>query len=474
MEPRRYDVLVVGAGPAGSIAALVLARAGARVALLDKARFPRDKACGDFIGPRGLQVLADLGVPEPAGLDVGDMVVVGPTGRRVVLPCFDGVTYPGRARAVPRTVLRRRPPGRRPRRRGRRRWRAGPPAPLGSGAGLEGFGLDGGPSRPGRLRDRGRRRHQPRGRGAPGWSRRPGCCGASPCAATSTRPSTLPAITLWEQTPWRAFPGYGWIFPGPDGVANVGVGVGTLADRQAGSEAVRVLPAYLGHLGELGLLDRVPTGTGSRAGWGAGSRWAWSGTAPAAGRVLLVGDAAGLVNPLQGEGIAQAMTSGRAAAESSWARRGVPPAGTGTGPGPDPPPLPADHRRRSCRAGGPAPGRGRGGPAAHRPGARAGRWPAVGASSGTSCSRGRRPGRARTRGRRPPRAWGARSPPGPRCRGGSTPPTGTRGGQALGYRPGRPSGGGQVPAHCGGAPAPRGQPVGGQEGRAVGPVVDHG
>ena len=94
MSSRRFDVLVVGAGPAGSIAALVLARAGAHVALLDKAQFPRDKACGDFIGPRGLQVLADLAVPEPPGLDVGDMVVVGPTGRRVVLPASTGSHIP--------------------------------------------------------------------------------------------------------------------------------------------------------------------------------------------------------------------------------------------------------------------------------------------------------------------------------------------------------------------------------------------
>jgi hypothetical protein len=125
----------------------------------------------------------------------------------------------------------------------------------------------------------------------------------------------LPAITLWEQTPWRAFPGYGWIFPGPDGVANLGVGVGTLADRQAGSAAVRVLPAYLRYLADLGLLDRVPDGNGPRrlGGW---LKMGMVGTVPAAGRVLLVGDAAGLVNPLQGEGIAQAMTSGRAAARA--------------------------------------------------------------------------------------------------------------------------------------------------------------
>jgi flavin-dependent dehydrogenase len=125
----------------------------------------------------------------------------------------------------------------------------------------------------------------------------------------------LPAITLWEPTRWHAFPGYGWIFPGPNGVANVGLGVGTLADRQSGSAAVRFLPAYLQYLEHQGLLDQVPAGRGPRrlGGW---LKMGMVGTVPAAGRVLLVGDAAGLVNPLQGEGIAQAMTSGRAAAEA--------------------------------------------------------------------------------------------------------------------------------------------------------------
>ena len=104
--PGAIDVLVVGAGPAGSVAALVLARAGARVALLDKARFPRDKACGDFVGPRGLQVLADLGLPEPGRARRGrhgggrpDR----PAGGPAVLRRRD--LSRARARAVPRMVL---------------------------------------------------------------------------------------------------------------------------------------------------------------------------------------------------------------------------------------------------------------------------------------------------------------------------------------------------------------------------------
>jgi geranylgeranyl reductase family protein len=313
VNTRRYDVLVVGAGPAGSIAALVLARAGARVALLDKARFPRDKACGDFIGPRGLQVLADLGVPEPSGLDVGDMVVVGPTGRRVVLPCFDGDSYPGRARAVTRSVfddaLRHAAleEGAEP-----LEGRAG--EPTGSGDDLDGFTVDGGP--PIRadfvIGADGATSHVAATAGLVDEAR---VLWGFAVRCYLDQPVALPAITLWEQAPWRAFPGYGWIFPGPDGMANLGVGVGTLADRHSGSAAVRVLPEYMRYLVDLGLLERLPEGNGPRrlGGW---LKMGMVGTVPSSGRVLLAGDAAGLVNPLQGEGIAQAMTSGRAAAES--------------------------------------------------------------------------------------------------------------------------------------------------------------
>jgi len=311
VDSRRFDVLVVGAGPAGSIAALVLARAGARVALLDKAAFPRDKACGDFVGPRGLQVLADLGIPEPPGLDVGDMVVVGPTGRRVVLPCFAGLSYPGRARAVPRTVLDSAlrsaalDAGAVP-------FDGRADRPLWAGPTLDGFAVGEGELRADFVI------------GADGATSHVATCaglvdGARLLWGFAVRsyldqPVELPAITLWEQTPWRAFPGYGWIFPGPEGVANIGVGIGTLSNRHSGAGAVRVLPAYLGHLVRLGLLDRVPDPLPRRlGGW---LKMGMVGTTPASGRVLLVGDAAGLVNPLQGEGIAQALSSGRAAAEA--------------------------------------------------------------------------------------------------------------------------------------------------------------
>lgn len=61
---RRFDVCIVGAGPAGSTAAYLIARQGLSVALIDRARFPRDKTCGDGITPRGARVLERIGALE--------------------------------------------------------------------------------------------------------------------------------------------------------------------------------------------------------------------------------------------------------------------------------------------------------------------------------------------------------------------------------------------------------------------------
>ncbi len=57
-----FDVIIVGAGPAGAASAISLARRGYAVALIDKEEFPREKLCGDFINPSNWPMLAQLGV----------------------------------------------------------------------------------------------------------------------------------------------------------------------------------------------------------------------------------------------------------------------------------------------------------------------------------------------------------------------------------------------------------------------------
>jgi flavin-dependent dehydrogenase len=74
------DVIVVGAGPAGAVAAVVLARAGARVRLIDRAGFPRDKMCGDTVNPGTLAILKRLHLAaavEPDGLRIDGMRLTG-------------------------------------------------------------------------------------------------------------------------------------------------------------------------------------------------------------------------------------------------------------------------------------------------------------------------------------------------------------------------------------------------------------
>ena len=78
-------MIVVGAGPAGAIAALVLARAGVGVRVLDRARFPRFKLCGDSVNPGALAILRRLGLASAVddALPVDGMIVTSESGTRV-------------------------------------------------------------------------------------------------------------------------------------------------------------------------------------------------------------------------------------------------------------------------------------------------------------------------------------------------------------------------------------------------------
>jgi geranylgeranyl reductase family protein len=310
MPADRFDVVVAGAGPAGSVAALVLARGGARVALVDKAAFPRDKACGDLVGPRGVGLLDELGVSVPDAGQGTDLLAVGPSGRRSRLPAFPGRTYPGHGVVIPRMILDD----------------ALRTAALQAGAEPVRARVSGVDRRPGGpvqalLTSDGQRLAADAFIGADG--------ALSPVArlAGLLDPDTalwgfairayipaevpLPLLVLLDQAPWRIYPGYGWLFPGADGQANVGIGVGLGTQRRQARlrDDLGRFTALLRTWGDLAPAARPGPVTG---GW---LRMGGTGTPPALGNVLLVGDAAGLINPLQGEGIGPGMVSARLAAE---------------------------------------------------------------------------------------------------------------------------------------------------------------
>ncbi|MGH7568684.1 MAG: NAD(P)/FAD-dependent oxidoreductase [Gemmatimonadales bacterium] len=110
----RWDAIVVGAGPAGAVTAMLLARAGARVLLLDRARFPRDKACSEYLSPESTRLLARLGdgvlerIEQTAPAKLYGMKVVSPTGASVVGRFAARHAYPSPrpfGLALPRTIF---------------------------------------------------------------------------------------------------------------------------------------------------------------------------------------------------------------------------------------------------------------------------------------------------------------------------------------------------------------------------------
>ena len=308
---RRFDAVVVGAGPAGSIAALVLARSGARVALADKAAFPRDKACGDLIGPRGVQVLADLGLTVPDAGQGSDLLAVGPSGRRSRLPAYTGRSYPGHGIIVPRLALDHAlreaavAAGALPVRARITKVEQSADGRVEAVVASDGQRLagdviiaaDGALSPVARLA---------------GMLDPQAALWGFAIRAYVPAEVPLPLLVLLDASPWHIYPGYGWLFPGADGRANVGIGVGLGGSRRQAplrGDLARLV-ALLAQRGDLsGAAAPGPV----MGGW---LRMGGTGTPPAAANVLLAGDAAGLINPLQGEGIGPAVVSARLAAEA--------------------------------------------------------------------------------------------------------------------------------------------------------------
>lgn len=282
------DLAIVGAGPAGAAAALgaLAACPGLDVVLLDRANFPRDKACGDGIAPHVLDVLSDVGV---TGL-LDDRVPVQrlqlrQDGRGVsrtmrrpvwVVPrtVFDGRLVEAATAAGARLV--------------RHRVRAARPGP--DGVELDEtvrasavVGADGAHSL---LRTV---------VGLPPVRRRA-------LALRGYAPTPTARHGLQEMAFGRSRqPSYAWSFDRGDGLANVGYG--ELLDHR------RTPPSRATMLAQLE--DLLPGSTAQGSDWRGHhlplSEWRWR---HPPGRVLLAGDAAGLVNPMTGEGIYYAVATG--------------------------------------------------------------------------------------------------------------------------------------------------------------------
>ena len=311
------DVIVVGAGPSGSTTAYYLAQAGLDVLLLEKSRFPREKVCGDGLTPRGVKALVAMGVSvsEQDGWVRNQGLRVIGAGKRLELPWPELSSYPGYGLVRPRTDLDQMLAG--------RAQQAG--ARLLEGVTVTGPVLD---ERTGRITgvtaktgENGQQTY--RGRivvAADGNSSRLSVSMGlrkrddRPLGVAVRTYYTSPRhdddyleswLDLWDGD--RLLPGYGWIFGMGDGTSNVGLGLLNTSAAFGHTDYHALLRKWLaGMPGEWGFTEENRT----QPIRGAALPMGFNRTPHYHRGLLLVGDAGGMVNPFNGEGIAYAMESG--------------------------------------------------------------------------------------------------------------------------------------------------------------------
>ena len=304
--PARVDVLVAGAGPAGALAAGVLAGGGRDVLMVDRAAFPRVKVCGEGLTPAARRILEPLGVWE-------DLAAVGcPRERaRVFAPSGRAVIVPGPFLTIPRAELDTRL-ARWAVRRGAAFRRAAVRSVEPTAAGVRATLGDGGRERTVDAR----------------WVVLAVGAASSLAARLGLVEGTAQAVGLRAYLETEApvpaeligvftrdlAPGYGWVFPLGEHRCNVGAVAWDNAAGRRGAPVSDRLRALAGHpavreLFARGRLVGRPRAAQIRSGL-RGVR------APAAGAVLAVGDALAAALPLTDEGIGKALASGRIAAEA--------------------------------------------------------------------------------------------------------------------------------------------------------------
>jgi menaquinone-9 beta-reductase len=325
LDGHRHDVLVVGGGPAGAACGYWLAQAGHDVLVVEKKHFPREKTCGDGLTPRAVHQLDEMGLADRL-TDFHRFDGLRAVAHGVTLelrwpehPVFPSHGYVVRRRDLDQFVADNAVKA------GATLWQgAEATAPIFSNGLLAGAVVkrsdgeggstteevharyvvvaDGANSRFGRALGTSRNRDYPLGMAIRGYYESP----------LHDDPWIESALDVRDRN-GNSLPGYGWIFPVGDGTINVGVGLlSTFRDWKSVNtsylmeEFAATAPEYWG----IGPDTKVSEPTGGRLPM-AGS------VGPKAGPTFLViGDAAGSVNPFNGEGIDYAYETGRMAAEA--------------------------------------------------------------------------------------------------------------------------------------------------------------
>jgi geranylgeranyl reductase family protein len=316
--PHACDVLVIGAGPAGSAAALVLARAGIDVVLVDQHAFPRDKVCGDGLIPDAHHALRKLGLLDEVMSEAqasGFVACIGPRGGRIDVPgvlavlprrqldlivCRAAVAAGARMFAPARFMAPIEETGQvvgaqlhhgDSAREVRARW-----VLLATGAVPQALLAAGMSSR-----------HTPSGVALRGYVKNDAMVG---------RIAALEVV--WHRA---LTPGYGWIFPCRDGVFNIGVGIADSHSEHKGGKLTKqevnlrqVMSDFQSAYEPARALMQGGTLLGPMK--GAPLRCTLEGARYTRPGLLVVGEAAGSTYSFTGEGIGKAFETGIHAAEA--------------------------------------------------------------------------------------------------------------------------------------------------------------
>jgi geranylgeranyl reductase family protein len=322
MAAERHDVLVVGGGPAGAAAGFWLAKAGHDVCVLERKAFPRDKTCGDGLTPRAVHQLREMGL-EPAIAarhHRHDGLRAEAHGITLELPWPDHPVFPSHGYVVRRRDLDQMVAEQAGAAGAAVRESSEALRPLtrdghvigalvkdkASGETREVHAryvvvADGSLSRFGRALGTARNKSYPQGIAIRGYFE-------SPLSADPWIESCLDV----HDRDGRSLPGYGWIFPLGDGTINVGIGLLSTYKGYRDVNTTHLMSEWAATAPERWGIDpdallAPPTG----------------GRLPMAGSMnpkvgpnwLIVGDAAGSINPFNGEGIDYAYETARMAAD---------------------------------------------------------------------------------------------------------------------------------------------------------------